>query len=324
MKPKVFVTRPLPAPARELLATHFELAVYPQDSPMPPAQLAEACREVDGLLVVGSRITSEVIGGAARLRAVSTASVGYDNIDIAACTARHIPVTNTVGVLEDTTADLAFALILAVARRVVESDRFVREGNWREWQYGLLHGVDVHHKTLGLYGFGRIGQAVARRGRGFSMHILYHARHRVADTIERELEARFVDRETLLRQSDFLSLHVPKTPETQHAIGAPEFGLMKRSAFLINTARGSVVDEGSLAQALKEKKIAGAGLDVFEQEPKVHQDLIPMPNVVLMPHVGSATGETRVKMAVRAAENLIELLGGRRPRDVVNPEVYSL
>jgi len=323
MKPKVFVTRPLPAPAMELLAAHFELAFHAQDSPMPPAQLIEACSDVEGLLVVGSRITAEVIARATRLRAVSTASVGYDNIDIAACTLRHIPVTNTVGVLEETTADLAFALLLAVARRVVEGDRYIREGLWREWQYGLLHAADIHHKTLGLYGFGRIGQAVARRGRGFSMPIIYYARHRVSESVERELEARYVDRETLLRESDFFSLHVPKTPETQHAIGAPELAEMKPSAFLINTARGSVVDEEALVQALQAKKIAGAGLDVFEQEPKVHPGLVTLPNVVLMPHVGSATGETRLAMAMRAAENLIALLDGRRPRDVVNPEAYS-
>jgi len=307
----------------ELLAAHFEIAFHPQDSPMPPEQLAEACSDVEGLLVVGSRITAEVVAHAARLQAVSTASVGYDNIDIAACTLRHIPVTNTVGVLEETTADLAFALLLSVARRVVEGDRFIREGHWREWQYGLLHAADIHHKTLGLYGFGRIGQAVARRGRGFSMPILYYTRHRVAESVEREFEARYVDRETLLAESDFLSLHVPKTPETQHAIGARELAEMKPSAFLINTARGSVVDEEALVQALQAKKIAGAGLDVFEQEPKVHPGLVTLPNVVLMPHVGSATSETRLAMAMRAAENLIALLGGRRPRDVVNPEVYS-
>jgi lactate dehydrogenase-like 2-hydroxyacid dehydrogenase len=323
MKPKVFVTRPLPSPALDLLAEQFELAFHPQDSPIPPEKLAEACRDIEGLVVAGTRVAAEIISAALKLRAISTASVGYDNIDVAACTARGIPVTNTVGVLEDTTADLAFALLLAVARRVVEGDRFVRDGRWREWQWGLLHAADVHHKTLGLFGFGRIGQAVARRGRGFSMRIIYYARHRVAGAVEREFDAQYVDRETLLRQSDFLSLHIPKTPDTQHTIGARELGLMKPSAFLINTARGSVVDEPALVYALEAKTIAGAGLDVFEQEPKVHPSLISMPNVVLMPHVGSATGETRLKMAMRAAENLIALLGGRRPADVVNSEVFK-
>jgi glyoxylate reductase len=323
MKPKVFVSRPLPAPALELLAQHFELEVRQHDSPMSPAQLAEACRNVDGLLIVGSRVTEEVLFAAPRLRAVSTPSVGYDNIDVAACTARHILVTNTVGVLEDTTADLAFALLLAVARRVIEGDRYVRESKWREWQFWLLHGADVHHKTLALYGFGRIGQALAARARGFSMPIIYYARHRAAEAVEREFEARYVDRETLLRQADFLSLHVPLTGETQHLIGDREFRLMKPSAFLINTARGKVVDEAAMVRALELGTIAGAGLDVFEEEPKVHPSLVAMPNVVLMPHVGSATSETRLKMAMLASENLIAVLDGRRPRDLVNPEAFG-
>ncbi len=323
MKPKVFVTRPLPAPAIELLRAQFDVAVHAEDSPMTREQLAEACREMDGLLVAGTRVTAELLSAAPKLRAVSTASVGYDNIDIAACTARRIPVTNTVGVLEETTADLAFALLLAVARRVVEGDRFVREGRWCEWQWGLLHGSDIHGKTLGLYGFGRIGQAVARRGRGFGMRILYYARHRVAGSVERESEARYVDRDTLLQESDFVSLHMPKTPETVHAIGARELTLMKPSAFLINTARGSVVDELALVQVLEARRIAGAGLDVFEHEPQVHPGLTALPNVVLLPHVGSATAETRLRMATRAAENLIALLDGKQPPDIINPGVFS-
>src|SRR6266567_226871 len=194
MKPRIFVTRPLPAPVIEMLGAHFEVAVHPQDSPMPRERLSEACREIDGLLVAGARVTAEVLSAAPKLRAVCTASVGYDNIDVAACTARRIPVTNTVGVLEETTADLAFALILSAARRIVDGDRFVREGRWHEWQWGLLHGTDIHGKALGLYGFGRIGQAMARRGRGFAMRILYYARHRVAENIERDLGAQYVDR----------------------------------------------------------------------------------------------------------------------------------
>jgi glyoxylate reductase len=249
--------------------------------------------------------------------------VGYDNIDVAACTRRRIPVTNTPGVLDNATADLAFALLMTVARRVVEGDRLVREGHWKEWQWGLLHGADLYGKTLGLYGFGRIGQAMARRGRGFSMRILYHARHRAPEAIERELAARHVDRETLLRESDFLSLHVPLTPDTRHLLGQRELGLMKPSAFLINTARGAVVDEEALVEALKEKKIAGAGLDVFEREPQVHPALPGFDNVVLMPHVGSSTAESRLKMAELAAENLLAALDDRRPPNVVNPEIYN-
>ena len=194
------------------------------------------------------------------MRAISTASVGYDNIDVAACTARGIPVTNAPGVLEETTADLTFALLLAVARRMVEGDRYVRAGRWTEWKWGLLHGADIHNKTLGLYGFGNIGRAVARRARGFSMRILYHARHRVAEAIERDLEARYVDRDTLLRESDFVSFHVPLTAETTHALRAAEFSLMKPTAFLINASRGKVVDEEALVEALEQKRIAGAGI----------------------------------------------------------------
>ncbi len=290
---------------------------------MPSALLAEACREVEGLLVIGARVTEEIVRQATNLRAVSNTGVGYDNIDVAACTRRRIPVTNTAGILEDTTADLAFALLSAVARRVVEGDRFVRAGRWREWQFGLLHGGDIHHKTLGLVGFGHIGQAMARRARGFSMRVLYHTRHRVAETIERELEAKYVERDKLVEESDFVSLHVPLTAETRHLMGKRELALMKPTAFLINTARGPVVDEEALVEALEAKRIAGAGLDVFEHEPQVHSKLLEMPNVVLMPHVGSATAETRFNMARLAAENLLQLLDGHRPARVVNQEVYQ-
>jgi glyoxylate reductase len=322
MKPKVFVTRPLPRPVADLLESQCEVRFHPEDSRIPEARLAEACREVEGLIVTGARVNEPVLQQASRLRVVANAGVGYDNIDVAACTRRRIVVTNTPGVLDDATADLAFALLMAAARRVVEGDRMVRQGRWREWQWGLLHGADLHGKALGLYGFGRIGQAMARRGRGFSMRILYYARHRVAETIERELAARYVDHETLLRESDFLSLHVPLTPETRHLIRAQEFGLMRSTAFLINTARGPIVDEEALVEALKSKRIAGAGLDVFEREPQVHPGLIELENVVLMPHVGSATTETRLRMAQLAAENLLAALAGRRPPNLVNPEVY--
>lgn len=323
MKPKVFVTRPLPPAALEILAQHCELEVHRQDSSMTPEQLSAACREVEGLLVAGARVTEAVLQQAAKLRAISNAGVGTDNIDVAACTARRIPVTNTAGVLEETTADLAFALLLGVARRIVEGDRHIRQDRWHEWQWSLLDGADVHHKTLGLYGFGAIGQAMARRGRGFSMRILYFQRHRAPEAVERELGAHYVSFETLLRESDFLSLHVPLTAETHHAIGTHQFELMKPGAFLINTARGKVVDEGALAEALGHAQLAGAGLDVFEHEPHLDPGLVGRSNVLLAPHVGSATVETRFRMAQLAAENLAALLEGRRPANVVNPEVYA-
>ncbi len=320
-KPAVFVTRPLPAPALELLAARCTMRFNPEDSPVPADQLAKACRDVEGLVVCGTRVPEEVIAQTSALRVVANVGVGYDHVDVAACTRRGILVTNTAGVLEETTADLAFSLLLAVARRIVEGDRYVREQRWKKWEWGLLWGADVHHKTLGLYGFGHIGQAMARRGRGFSMRVLYHSRRRVAEEIEKDLGAEYVDRETLLRRSDFVSLHVPLTPETYHLIGSPELRLMKPTAFLVNAARGPVVDEQALVAALQGHAIAGAGLDVFEREPQVHPDLLAMPNVALMPHVGSGTGETRLNMAMLAAENLLAALEGKRPPNLVNPEV---
>jgi glyoxylate reductase len=324
MKPRVLVTRPLPAEALGPLADHCELHVHSADAPLQPEQLAEACRNADGLVACGVRVSAEVLQQAAKLRVVANVGVGYDNIDVAACTARRIVVTNTPGVLSDTTADLAFALLMAVARRTVEGDRFVREGRWQHWEWGRLWGADIFGKTLGLYGFGRIGQAMARRGRGFAMRILYHARHRAPRAVESELSAEYVTSERLLREADFLSLHVPLTSETHHLIGAGELAQMKPRAFLINTARGKVVDEEALVQALKTRRIAGAGLDVFEHEPRVHPELLKMDNVVLLPHAGSATAETRTKMAKLAVENLLAALEGRRPPNIVNPDVMEV
>ncbi len=323
MKQKVFVTRPIPRPAIELMTAYYDVAVHPSDTALPPVQLGEACRDAAGMVCVAVRVNEEVLSRAPLLKVVANCGVGYDNIDVAACTRRGIVVTNTPGVLTDATADLAFALLLAVARRVVEGDRYVREGRWRQWEFGSLWGSEVHHKTLGILGFGRIGQAMARRGRGFGMNILYHSRRRVDMAIERELNARHVDRETLLAESDFISLHFPHTPETHHLIGAREFEMMKPSAFLINTARGKVVDEAALVDALKARRIAGAGLDVFEHEPHPHAEISGFENVVLLPHVGSATSETRLKMASLAAENLVAVLEGRRPPNVVNAELYK-
>jgi glyoxylate reductase len=254
---------------------------------------------------------------------IANVGVGYDNIDVAACTRRRILVTNTPDVLTETTADLAFALLIAVARRLVESDRFVREGRWHYWQWGYFWGADLFRKTLGVYGLGRIGKAVARRARGFSMRVLYCDIVRPSPALEQELGAQFVDRETLLREADFLTLHVPLNPETYHLISARELAMLKPTAFLINAARGQVVDETALVEALLSKQIAGAGLDVFEQEPQVHPALLALPNVVLTPHVGSATSQTRLAMAMLAAENLLAALEGRRPPTPVNPEIYT-
>lgn len=307
----------------ELLSSACEVRSYPEDAAIPVSQLAEECREVEGILVSSARINEEVLLSAPKVRAISNCGIGYDNIDVEACNRRRIPITNTAGSLEEATADMAFALLLATARRAIEADRYVREGRWDRWQWGLLHGLDVHHKTLGLLGFGGIGQPMARRGRGFSMRILYFARHRVADSIESDLNAQYTSFETLLKESDFLSLHVPLTPETRHIIDGKTLSLMKDNAILVNTARGPVVDEKALVEALRNKKIAGAGLDVFEGEPHVDPNLLGLDNVVLAPHIGSATGETRLNMSILAVKNLLEMLAGKRPRNVVNPGIFS-
>lgn len=322
-RPKVLITRPIQQSVIDQISQHCDVQVHPVDEPMPPAVLASAMRDVDGVMPAGVRISKEIIDAAPRLRVVSNIAVGYDNIDVEACNRRHILVTNTAGVLTEATADLAFALLLAVGRRVAEGDRYVRGGHWKQWEWNCLWGTEMQGKTLGLYGFGRIAQATARRARGFSMRILYHARHRVSAEIEKEFAAEFVDRETLLRRSDFLSMHVPLTPETRHAVGASELALMKPSAFLINAARGPVVDEEALVQALQSGRLAGAGLDVFEDEPRVHPALIAMDNVTLSPHVGSATAETRLRMALLASENLLAALRGERPPNLVNPEAWN-
>jgi len=321
--PKVFATRPLPRPVIERIAARCDLKVNPRDLPLGPQELVEGCREIVGLMNSGSRVNEELLAQAPYLRVIANVGVGYDNIDVAACSRRRIMVTNTPGVLTEATADLAFALLMAVARRIVECDRYVREGRWHHWEWGYFWGTDLHGKTLSIYGLGRIGQAVARRARGFSMRILHYSLDRLSEAEERELGAQFVDRETLLREADFLSLHVPYTPETHHLIGARELAMMKPTAYLINAARGKVVDEPALVEALKSKRIAGAGLDVFEQEPEVHPGLIALPNVVLSPHVGSATAETRLAMAMLAADNLLAALEGRRPPTLVNPEALA-
>jgi len=322
-RPSVFVTRPLPVEAVERIAAECNVTMHLEDERLPFEQLVAACHEVDALVASGTQVSAELLEHAPHLRVVSTVGVGYDNIDVAACTRRKILVTHTPGVVTEATADLCFTLLLAVARRIVEANSYVHGGHWKHWQWGNMWGTNPSGKTLGIYGFGRIGQAVARRARGFSMRIIYHSKDLPSPEQERELGAQFVDRETLLRESDFLSLHVPLAPETHHLIGSPEFALMKSTAFLINTSRGKVVEEAALIAALKSKRIAGAGLDVFEFEPQVHPDLLAMPNVVVSPHMGTATRETRLAMAMKTAENLLAALAGRRPPNLVNTELWQ-
>jgi glyoxylate reductase len=262
--------------------------------------------------------TAEVINALPKLRVIANVAVGFDNIDLEAATKRNVIVTNTPGVLTETTADFAFALLMAAARRIAEADRFLRAGRWREWNVDLLCGHDVYGSTLGLIGMGRIGQSVARRGRGFQMRVLYHDATRQDSQSEKELGSEFVPLETLLRESDYISLHVPLLPETEKLIGAGELAQMKKTAVLVNTSRGPVVDEQALAEALANGTIAAAGLDVFEREPEVEPRLLQLENAVLAPHIASASTETRKKMCRMAAENAVAALDGRRPENLVN------
>jgi glyoxylate reductase len=267
-------------------------------------------------------IDAEVMDAAGpQLRVIATFSVGYDHIELAAATARGITVTNTPEVLTETTADLAWGLLMAVARRVAEADRYIRAGRWVGWWPELLLGVDVHGKTLGIFGMGRIGRAVARRAAGFNMRVIYF--DPAAPALPDALNAEAVDKSTLLAESDFISIHCPLTPETTHAFGGAEFAAMKDSACLINAARGPIVDEAALADALKAGQIRAAGLDVFEDEPKVHPGLLDRDNVVMTAHMGSASVETRALMSKMAASNIIARLHGDRPPNCVNPEVLG-
>jgi len=323
---RVFVTRELPGVALPLLREAFgeaAIEVYGGEGPIPRAELLAGVKGADAILaILTERIDGELLDTAGPgLRIVANMAVGYDNIDVPAATARRVPITNTPGVLTETTADLAFALLMAAARRFSDAERFLRVGAWKYWSPSLLLGTDIHGKTLGIYGMGRIGQAVARRARGFGMTVLYHNRTRLPEAEEQALGVTLVDKATLLAQSDFVSVHCPLTPETRHAFGPAEFAAMKSTAVFVNTARGPVVDEHALAEALRTRQIFAAGIDVFEQEPKIVPALLGCENAVLLPHVGSATFETRGRMAEVAARNIIARLQGERPPNCVNPEV---
>ncbi len=323
-KPKALVVRPLFPEARAILDRHFDVEYWTRPERIPRAELLARASEKDALVVLlTEKVDDELLAAAPKLRVASTVSVGFDNIDVPACTRRKVVATNTPGVLDDTTADFAWTLLMGVARRLVEGDAWMRSGTWPGWDLDQLLGGDVWGKTLGVVGFGRIGRGVARRSQGFQMRVLYHDQVRVAADVERELHAEFVDFDRLLRESDFISLHVPLLPETRHLISKDAFGKMKPTAYLINTARGPVVDEAALIEALEQKKIAGAALDVYEHEPKVHPALVPRRDVILAPHIASASVDTRTKMAVMAANNATALFEGRRPANPLNPEVLG-
>lgn len=326
MKPSLFMTREIPKRGLDIIRENFDVDLWPDEAPPSKDEIIRRVRDKQALVsLLTDPIDEEVISSAPNLRIIAQYAVGFDNIDLNAATKRGIYVTNTPEVLTETTADFAFALMLAVARRVVEADRYVRSGRWKvAWHPLMMLGEDVHGRTLGIVGLGRIGCAVARRAKGFNMRILYHDVARRED-LERELGIRYVDLETLLRESDFVTIHTPLTPETYHLIGERQLRMMKRTAFLINTSRGKVVDQKALYKALKEGWIAGAALDVFEQEPIPMDDpLLELENVVLAPHIASASHETRSRMAEIVAENLLAFKRGEVPPTLVNKDVINV
>ncbi|MEB3844567.1 MAG: D-glycerate dehydrogenase [Desulfurococcales archaeon] len=330
-KPKLFATRQLPGSVFEDLSKYYEVEVWPEYTAPPYEVLLEKARNSDALItLLTDRVDCNLIESSQpRLRIISQYAVGYDNIDIECATRHGVYVTNTPGVLTDATADLTWALILAVTRRVVEADRFVREGKWWEsgtgWHPLMMLGFEVTGKTLGIVGMGRIGRAVAERAKGFKMKILYYDPKRLPEEVEKELNATYVDLDTLFSQSDIVTIHTPLTKDTYHLVNEDRLRKMKRTAYIVNTSRGKVIDTDALVKALKEKWIAGAALDVFEQEPlPPDHPLTKFDNVVLTPHIGSATWDTRVRMAEIVRDNLIAFAEGRVPPTLVNKEVVNI
>ena len=323
-KPKVYSTHPLFEPARNILDANCDMQ-YWTDSERPPRdEVLRHVKDKDGLIcLLTEKVNEEFLCAAPKLCIASNVAVGYDNIDVDACTKRGVVVTNTPGVLDETTADFAWTLLMAVARRVAEGEALARSGKWRGWNLDQLCGADVWGKTLGIVGFGRIGRAVARRASGFQMKIIYTDAVRASEEVEKSVNAEFCDMNSLLAESDFISLHVPLLPETRGMFNGPKFLRMKPTAFVINTSRGPVIDEAALVAALENKKIAGAALDVFENEPFLHPGL-NRSNVVLTPHIASASLETRTKMAVMAANNIVAMFNGQRPPNILNPDILKM
>ena len=326
MKPKVLVARAVFPEVVERLAQYFEVESNPRDEIWSPAELVARLHDKQGVMTTASeRIDAEVLAGAPNLRAACNMAVGYNNFDIPAMSTAGVMATNTPDVLNETTADFGWALLMATARRITESERWLRAGHWRKWAYDMFLGADIHGATLGIIGMGRIGQALARRASGFDMQVLYHNRSRVPESIEQACQARYVGKEELLRQADHVILVLPYTAASHHTIGEAELAMLKPTATLVNLARGGIVDDAALARALRDKRIAAAGLDVFEGEPAVHPALLEVPNVVLTPHIASASEATRRAMADLAADNLIAALGfgpdAGKPPCLLNPQV---
>jgi len=323
-KPRVLVTREVFDETLDYLRQHCEVLANQDDVPYAPDALAAKLADCEGLMCcLTDRVDAALLAAVPQLKVVANIAVGYNNIDVPACTARGVMATNTPGVLDDSTADLAWTLMLGTARRLPEVERRIRAGEWTGWRLKQWLGVDVHHATLGIVGMGRIGQAIARRAAGFDMKVIYHNRNRIAPELERKANATYVSFDDLLAQADFIVLQVPYSPQTHHLIGAPQLAKMKPTAILINSTRGGVVDDAALIGALKNGMIRGAGLDVFENEPKLNPGFLELDNVVLAPHIGSSTEATRKAMAMLAAQNLVAALRGEAPPNLLNPEARS-
>jgi glyoxylate/hydroxypyruvate/2-ketogluconate reductase len=324
-KPKILVARAVFPETIARLEQHFDVEANQADDPWTKAQLAQKLQGKVGAFTTGSeRVDADLLAAAPDLRICANMAVGFNNFDVAAMTARGVLGTNTPDVLTETTADFGFALVMATARRMAEGEHFLRAGKWQRWRYDMFAGTDVHGTTLGILGMGRIGQGIARRGaHGFGMNVIYHNRSRLSAELEAQCKARYVSKDELLRTSDHLILVLPYSAESHHAIGAAELALMKPTANLVNIARGGIVDDAALAKALRDKRIAAAGLDVYEGEPQLHPELLTVPNVVLTPHIASSTIPTRLAMANLAADNLIGYLVHGRALTPVNPEALG-
>jgi len=322
MRPKVLVTREVFQETLDYLVRFFEIESNQSDAPLTPAQLANRLADKEGALTtLSERVDAALLAQCPQLKAVCNIAVGFNNIDLKACQAHGVMATNTPGVLDDSTADFTLALILATARRVTESEAWLRAGQWSGWKLKQFLGTDVHHATLGILGMGRIGQAVARRARGFDMTVLYHNTRRLSAEVEKSCHAAYVSMDELLARADILTLHMPYSPATHHIIGAKELARMKSTAILINAARGGVVDDQALIEALQQGRIGGAGLDVFENEPKLDPRFPGFKNVALTPHIASSSEATRRNMAMLAAENLVAALTTGKPPNLLNPPV---
>ncbi len=325
-KPKVLVARAIFPEVIARLEQHFEVEANQNDETWSKTQLIEHLRDKEGAFTTGGeRIDAELLAACPALKICANMAVGYNNFDIEAMTAAGVLATNAPDVLTETTADFGFALLMATARRITESEHYLRAGKWNKWSYDMFAGSDIHGATLGILGMGRIGQGIARRGaHGFGMKVIYHNRSRLDVALEADCKASYVSKEALLKTADHVVLVLPYSPASHHTIGAAELALMKPTATLINIARGGIVDDAALAVALREKRIAAAGLDVFEGEPRVHPDLLSVPNVVLTPHIASATLPTRLAMASLAADNLVAFFSGKRPLTPLNVSVLAI